>query len=161
MAGLIAHRGGGQPVGMAQAAHAGAAQDVIDGRGRVPGQRRQAVRSVAAAGAGAQDGRCLLGRQLAWRAPWPAASIEQPGTALGAVAAQPLVGGRATDAELLGHLACRPTQDRDPGHQQLTTKHGQTRVRMSHESLRPVWVLNTSHRAAGLSFVNNVFGNYI
>jgi hypothetical protein len=31
---------------------------------------------------------------------------------------------------------------------------------MCHESLRPVWVLNTSHRVAGLSFVNNVFGHH-
>jgi len=31
---------------------------------------------------------------------------------------------------------------------------------MCHESLRPVWVLNTSHRADGLSFVNNVFGHH-
>jgi len=31
---------------------------------------------------------------------------------------------------------------------------------MCHESLRSMWVLNTSHRAAGLSFVNNVFGHH-
>ena len=30
---------------------------------------------------------------------------------------------------------------------------------MCHESLQPVWVLNTSHRVAGLSFVNNVFNH--
>jgi len=32
---------------------------------------------------------------------------------------------------------------------------------MGHESLRSMWVLNTSHRVAGLSFVNNVFGHHI
>jgi len=31
---------------------------------------------------------------------------------------------------------------------------------MSHESLLPLWVLNTSHRARRLSAVNNVLGYY-
>jgi len=32
---------------------------------------------------------------------------------------------------------------------------------MCHESLRSMWVVNTSHRAAGLSFVNNVLKHHI
>ena len=48
----------------------------------------------------------------------------------------------------------------DPFHQKLPTKDRQTRTRMCHESLRSMWVLNTSHRVAGLSFVNNVFGHH-
>jgi len=31
---------------------------------------------------------------------------------------------------------------------------------MSHESLLPMWDLDTPHRARRLSAVNNVFGNY-
>jgi hypothetical protein len=53
MAGDIAHRRRGQSVGVTQPVQAGPAQDGIDGRGWVAGERRQAVRPVAASRAGA------------------------------------------------------------------------------------------------------------
>jgi len=57
----------------------------------------------------------------------PTAPIEQPGQAFGAIAAQPLVGRGAADAELLGRIAGWPALDH-PAHQQLTAERGETRV---------------------------------
>ena len=62
--------------------------------------------------------------------------------------------------ELLGDRGRRPAVNQGPFDQQLSTEDGETRTRMCHESLRPLWVLDTSHRVAGLSFVNNVFGHH-
>jgi hypothetical protein len=73
----------------------------------------------------------------------------------------PLGAGRSADHELLGDRGHRPAVDQDSFDQQLTTEDAETRSRMCHESLRPMWELNTSHRVAGLSFVNNVFGHHI
>jgi hypothetical protein len=39
------------------------------------------------------------------------------------------------------------------------TKDVEMGLGMGHESLSAVWCLNTSHRARGLSPVNNVFGD--
>jgi hypothetical protein len=88
------------------------------------------------------------------------AAVLESGQAVGSVTADPLVAGRPTDPELLGHGRHWPAVNHDPFDQQLPTEDGETRTRMWHESLRPMWVLNTSHRVAGLSFVNNVFGHH-
>ncbi len=160
MAGEVAHRGGGQAVAVAQPLQAMTAQDGVDRGGRVPGQLRQARGPVAAAGAGAQDGGHRLVREAPWGTVRAAAAIEQAGLALCPIAAQPLVGGGAADPELPGRLGWAPALDDDPAHQQLAAEDRKARVRMSHESLLPIWVLNTSHRARRLSTVNNVFGDY-
>jgi hypothetical protein len=64
-----------------------------------------------------------------------------PGAAFGAVAPDPLVDRGTADAELLCYLRRRPALHHHPAHQQLAAEHRQTRVRMSHESLLPVWDL--------------------
>ena len=50
MARDIADRSRGHPVGVAQAVEAGPAEDAVDRRARVPGERRQASRTVAPTG---------------------------------------------------------------------------------------------------------------
>ena len=45
MAGHVADRGAGHPIGVAQAVEAGPAEDAVDGRAGVPGERRQAGRT--------------------------------------------------------------------------------------------------------------------
>ncbi|MEP6469446.1 MAG: hypothetical protein ABJC24_06705 [Chloroflexota bacterium] len=150
----------GHPVRVAQAVATGPAQDAIDGRARVPGQRRQAGRAIPPAGSGQDDRRSRRIRQPTRRAVRPGAAILEPGQPCRPVAADPLVAGRAADAELLGDRRHRPAVDDHPLHQQLPTEDAETRTRMCHESLRPVWVVNTSHRAARLSFVNNVLKHH-
>ncbi len=160
VAGYIADRCAGHPVGVVQAIEAGAAQDAVDGRTGIAGQRGQAGRTIASTGTGSDDRRGHRVGRAAGRAEWPGAPILEARQAVGAIAADPLVTGRSADPELLGHRGHWPAVDHDPLDQKLTTKDGEPRSRMCHESLRPMWVLNTSHRVAGLSFVNNVFGHH-
>ena len=88
------------------------------------------------------------------------AAVLEAWQSVGAIATDPLVAGRSADAQLLGHRGHRPAVDHDPLDQELATEDAETRFRMGHESLRPLGVLNTSHRVAGLSLVNNVFGHH-
>ena len=67
--------------------------------------------------------------------------------------------GRPADPKLLRDVSCRPTGFHSSD-EELTTKDGQTRITMDHESLLLGLVLNTPNPAAGLSFVNNVCGDY-
>jgi hypothetical protein len=90
----------------------------------------------------------------------PGAPVLEAGQAVGPIAADPLVAGRSADPELIGDRGHRPTVDQDALDQELPTEDAETRSRMCHESLRPMWVLNTSHRVAGLSFVNTVFSHH-
>jgi hypothetical protein len=160
MAGHVADRSSGDAVAVVQAVEAGAPQDAVDGRARMTRERRQARRAVAAPGAGPDDRGRDLGGRPARRAVRPRAAILDPGKAVGPIAAHPLVAGGAADAELFGDRRHRPAVDEDPLHQQLTAEDAETRTRMCHESLRPVWVANTPNRARRLSLVNNVFRHH-
>ena len=75
------------------------------------------------------------------------------------MAADPLVRRRTADPELLRDMRRRPAR-LHPGDQKLTTEDGQASPRMCHESLPLGLVLNTPNPAAGLSSVNNVFGDH-
>src|SRR6266496_6443906 len=59
------------------------------------------------------------------------------------MSADPLVGGRPTDPELLGDMRCRPA-GLDPSDKELPAEDRQTSSRMCHESLLLGWALNTS-----------------
>lgn len=73
--------------------------------------------------------------------------------------ADPLVRGCSADPELLGDVRRWPA-GRHASDEELATEYGQTRPTMCHESLLLGLVLNTPNRAAGLSSVNNVCGDY-
>ena len=79
--------------------------------------------------------------------------------AFSSVPADPLVRSGPADPELSGDMRCRPTRP-DARDQELSTEDRQARLRMCHESLPLGLVLNTPNRAAGLSSVNNVCGDY-
>ena len=160
VAGDIADRGGGQSIGVAQAVEAGSAEDAVDRRARVAGERRQAGRAIASPGSRAKDRRGHLVRRATWRAMGPRAVVLETGQPVSPIAADPLVRRRPADPELLGDGRRRPAVDDHSLHQELSTEDAETRTRMCHESLRPMWVLNTSHRAARLSFVNNVLKHH-
>jgi len=160
VAGDVTDRRRGHPVGVAEAVEAGPAEDAIDCRARMAGERSQTGRAISSPGAGPQDRRGHLVGRAAWGAMRPGGPVLEAGQPVGAVAADPLVRRRSADPELLGDDRRRPAVDHDPLHQELPTEDAETRTRMCHESLRPVWVLNTSHRAAGLSFVNNVLKHH-
>ena len=158
--GHVADGRAGDPVGVAQTTEPGTPQDTVDRRGRVTGQRCQAKRTVTPADPGPNDRGSGLGGQSPRRSVRATAAVFEPGQPFGAVPADPLVSRRPADPELLGDRRRRPTVNDDPFHQQLAAEDTETRLRMCHESLRAMWVLNTSHRAARLSNVNNVFGHH-
>jgi hypothetical protein len=160
MAGHVADRSGGHPVGIAQAVQAGPPEDAVDRRAGMAGQRGQAGRAVPPTSAGRDDrGGHLVGR-AAWRAMRSRAAVLESGQPVRPESTDPLVRRRPADPELLGDRRGRPTIDHHPLHQELPTEDAEPSTRMCHESLRPMWVLNTSHRVAGLSFVNNGFGHH-
>ena len=159
VAGDVADRRRGHPVGVAQPAETAADQDPVDRRGRPPEQRPEAIGAVSPVGAGRED-LGLGGRaQPARRAVRPGGPVEEARLALGAVSPDPLVRGRPADPELLGDVRGRPA-GLHAGDEELTTEDGQARPRMCHESLLLGLVLNTPNPAAGLSSVNNVCGDY-
>jgi hypothetical protein len=160
VAGDVADRSRGHPVGVAQAVEAGPPEDAVDRRAGMTGQRGQPGRAVPPPGACPEDRRGHLVRRAAWRTVRPRAAVLEPGQAIGPIAADPFVRRRSADPELLGDRRRRPAIDHDPFHKELPTENTKTSTRMCHESLRSMWVLNTSHRVAGLSFVNNVFGHH-
>ena len=160
MAGDIADGGPGHPVGIAQPAEAGPSEDAVDRRARMACERRQAGRAVPSERARPKDRRRHLVGRAARRAMGPRAAVLEARQPIGAIATDPLVRRRSADPELLGDGRRRPAVDQHPLHQELPTEDAETRTRMCHESLRPMWVLNTSHRAAGLSFVNNVLKHH-
>jgi hypothetical protein len=104
------------------------------------GERGQAGRSVAPTDARPDDRSGRFLGQPPRRSAWPGAAVLEPGQALGPIAADPLVAGGPADPELLGDGRHRPAVDHHPLHQELPTEDTETRTRMCHESLRPVWV---------------------
>jgi hypothetical protein len=89
MAGHNSHRGGGDPVGVAQPAQPASAQHGVDGRAGQAYQWRQALRAVAALGPGTADALLDLRRQASRRTVRPARAIEQSDLAFESVAIQP------------------------------------------------------------------------
>lgn len=90
------------------------------------------------------------------------AAFGQAGLALGSMTAQPLVGGRAADAELGRDHRDRLPLDLHALHQQLPTEDGESGTTMCHEGLLCVTfgalTPRTDHE--GLSLVNNVSVNH-
>lgn len=118
MTGDVADRRRGHPVGVSEAAEAPPCQDSMDRRGRPAEQRSEPVGAVAPGRPGGQDLGLGGGTQLAGRAVGPGRAIKQAGFALGPIAADPLVGRRSTDPELLGDVGDGPT-GRHTAHQEL------------------------------------------
>src|SRR5215204_2593782 len=65
------------------------------------------------------------------------AAVGQPGLAVGAVAAKPLVGRGPRDAQGLGGLSWGPAELGDALDQQQSTELGQPRITMGHEGPLP------------------------
>jgi len=138
VAGDIAHRRQGHPIGIAHAADATSLKHPVDRRGRSPEERAQPVGTIAPGRPGRPGSR--LPR---WRS---------AGVVSGAVeridraapphppreAAQPLVGSGTTDPQLVGHLGRRPTTGH-PIDDELTAEDRQLRSSMSHESPLSAW----------------------
>jgi hypothetical protein len=158
--GDVPNRRSGHPIGVMESVEAGPPEDAVDRRARMAGERRQAGRTIPSAGAGPEDRRRHLVGRAAWRAMGSGTAVLEAGQAGGPIAADPLVRRRPADPKLLGDRRRRPAVDHHPFHQELPTENAETRSRMCHESLRPVWVFDTSHRAARLSFVNNVLKHH-
>jgi len=133
MAGDIADRRRGHPVGVAQPAEAAALEDPVHGRRRQAQEWSQSIRAIPPTGAGGQDLDLDRSRQPPRRTVRPGAPIEQASLAFDPVAADPLVGGRPADPELLGHVGRRPAGF-DPANQELSAEYAQSRSSMSHES---------------------------
>jgi hypothetical protein len=97
--------------------------------------------------------------------PGPRRAVQQAGAALGPVAGQPLVGGRARDAHLSGHLRGRATR-RDPLDEQQARPRRQTGLSVDHEDLQAVKTrrLHGARRSSSDQLpprrVNKVHGHY-
>jgi len=98
VAGLVADRDPGRPVGIVQPTETGAPEGGVHGRAGMAGQRRQAMRAPATLDPGSDDRLRLVGRQRPRRASWSGAPIEQARIAFGSIPAKPLVRGRPADA---------------------------------------------------------------
>jgi hypothetical protein len=116
--------------------------------------------ALAVAPPGGQDATDLAGRPGVAAAAGSRAPIGQPGSALGAIASQPLVGGRPGYPKALGGLGWWPAELSDALHQQQPAELGQPRITMAHEGPLPARSLNSPSRPRGPSTVNNPHGNY-
>jgi len=150
----VAHGCAAQSIGMRQAADALPAQDAVHRRARVTQQRSEAVGADPQPTAQAQNAAHVAIGQRARPAHRSCRTVLESGQALGAIAAQPLVGGGATDAHGLGRDGRCPAFNQDPLDQQPPSEGRQLGGTMEHESPPSVWSFNNpkpSTRALNLS----------
>jgi hypothetical protein len=160
MLALVADHHPAGPVGVGESAHVMTGQDPIDGRAghaQLPGQ---SVRALAVTAAGGQHATDLGGGEGVGAVAGLGAAVGQAGRAVGAVAAQPLVGGGPRHPQGLGGLGWGPAQLGDALDQQQPTELGQASISMGHEGPLPARGFDNPSRPRGPSTVNNAAGNY-
>lgn len=84
----------------------------VHGRGGHAQQRAEAARPAFELGTQGADPRFEVSRCLTWQ-PVSAATVVQPGVALGAPAGQPCVSGRSGDAEVFANVRDRAAVNHD------------------------------------------------
>jgi hypothetical protein len=160
MLALVADDHPAGPVGVGKPALAMTAQDPIDGRASHPKPPGQPMRPLAVTATGGQHATDLSGGEGVGATMRSRAAVGQPGLAVGAVAAKPLVGRGPRDAQGLGGLGWGPAELGDALDQQQPTELGQAGITMGHEGPLPARSLNSPSRSRGPSTVNNAAGNY-
>jgi hypothetical protein len=157
VAGLVADRRTGEPVGVPEPAEAPPGEHPVHGRAGHAQQRAQAVRAIAGRRTKPHDLLLDARVQTAWRAMRSGAAVLETRGSFGTIAPEPLVAGGPADAELARDRGHRLAQALHPAHQQLSPEDVETRPMLRHERLLSVWLLDTPHLAARLSSVNNVW----
>jgi hypothetical protein len=125
----------GEPVDVGQPGYAGAGEHRPDRGGGDPQDRGQPHRPGMVSAARGHDRRGRLHRGSARHAMRPGRAIDQPGPALGAPAAHPLVDRLPAHAELLGDLA-GPVTGQDTGDDQPAGIDGRAGISVGHRDLR-------------------------